>query len=154
MTFTLTSPSFRHGAAIPAQHTCEGADTLPALAWTGAPDGTKSFVLVVDDPDAPDPQAPKRVWVHAVITGLPASTTSLPEGGALPAGAAFGANDWGKRAWGGPCPPIGRHRYFFKLYALDVDVAAPGTKAEVLRAIEGHVLAQTELMGTYEKAAR
>ena len=152
----LSSPAFAPGAEIPAVHTCEGADRPPPLAWSGAPAGTKSFALVVDDPDAPDPKAPKTVWVHWVVYNLPAATTRLPEGGKLPSGALEGVNDFKRPGWGGPCPPVGRHRYFFKLYALDVvlpDLGRP-TKAELEKAMKGHVVGNAELVGTYEKAKK
>jgi Raf kinase inhibitor-like YbhB/YbcL family protein len=155
MTLTLSSPAFAHEASIPEPYTCEGADVSPPLAWTGAPAGTKSFALVVDDPDAPDPKAPKMTWVHWVIVDLPAASTGLPESSsrALPAGAREGVNDWKRAAWGGPCPPIGRHRYFFKLYALDTTLPALAspTKPELEAAMNGHVLAQAQLMGPYVK---
>ena len=150
---SLSSTAFADGAAIPKRHTCEGSDVAPPLAWTGAPAGTKSFALIVDDPDAPDPKAPKRTWVHWVLYDIPASATGLPEGGALPAGTREGKNDWGRTGYGGPCPPIGRHRYFHKLYALDAvlgDLGTP-TKAALENAMKGHVLAEGRIMGTYEK---
>ena len=156
MTLVLTSPAFSSGGAIPRQHSCEGADISPALAWSGAPERTKSFVLIVDDPDAPDPAAPKMTWVHWVLYDIPAGASELPEGvkpGGLPAGTREGLNDWQRTGYGGPCPPIGRHRYFFKLYALDKplgDVRKP-TKAQVEAAMKGHVLAHAELVGTYQK---
>lgn len=156
MALALTSPAFTDGAPIPARHTCEGDDTAPALAWTGAPAGTKSFALVVDDPDAPDPAAPKRTYVHWVLYDIPASAAGLPEGGALPPGTREGRNDWGRAGYGGPCPPVGRHRYFHKLYALDAtlgDLHTPD-KAALERAMKGHVLAEARLMGTYEKARK
>jgi Raf kinase inhibitor-like YbhB/YbcL family protein len=152
----LTSPSFAHMAAIPARHTCEGDDVAPALAWTDAPPGTQSFALIVDDPDAPDPDAPKMTWVHWVVYNLGAGVHALPEGGRLPPGAHSGLNDWHRTGWGGPCPPIGRHRYFFKLYALDTVLAEARsvTKAMLEQAMRGHVLAQAELVGTYQKQRR
>lgn len=154
---TLTSPAFANGEEIPTRMTCHGPDVSPPLAWRGAPEGTRSFALIVDDPDAPDPAAPKRVFVHWVLWNLPASATELSEGASgksLPDGAREGTNDVGTQGWTGPCPPIGRHRYFHKLYALDttLDDLAPGArKAELERAMEGHVLARTELIGTYQK---
>jgi Raf kinase inhibitor-like YbhB/YbcL family protein len=156
MGFALTSPAFAPGAEIPTLFTCEGRDISPPLEWTGVPDGTQSLVLIVDDPDAPDPAAPKMTWVHWVLYDLPPDAGSLPEGVApsdLPAGTREGKNDGKRTGYGGPCPPIGRHRYFHKLYALDVvlgDLGTP-TKGEVEKAVKGHVLAQAELMGTYQK---
>jgi Raf kinase inhibitor-like YbhB/YbcL family protein len=156
MPLTLTSPAFTAGGEIPAKHTCEGADVSPPLEWSGAPGGAKSLALVVDDPDAPDPKAPKMTYVHWVLYNLPPGTTRLPEGaarGGLPAGTLEGTNDWKRTGYGGPCPPIGRHRYFHKLYALDAtlpDLGRP-TKAQLEKAMEGHVLEKAELVGTYEK---
>jgi Raf kinase inhibitor-like YbhB/YbcL family protein len=149
----VSSPTFAAGEEIPAKHTCEGADVSPALAWAGAPRGTRSFALVVDDPDAPDPQAPRMTWVHWVVYDLPGDATGLPEGGPLPAGARDGTNDWKRAGYRGPCPPIGRHRYFFKVYALDVvlpDLVLPD-KAALERAMKGHLLAEGSLIGTYAK---
>ncbi len=153
MAFTLSSPAFKSGAAIPKPHTCEGADQSPALLWSGAPAGTKGFALIADDPDAP-----VGTWVHWVLYDLPADITELPQGvpahDTLAGGAKHGANDFRKVGYGGPCPPPGKpHRYFFKLYALDAPTNLPprATKAEVLRAVEGHVLGQAELMGTYRR---
>jgi Raf kinase inhibitor-like YbhB/YbcL family protein len=156
MAFELFSSAFSHLGAIPSQYTCDGADVSPPLDWSGAPAGTKSFALIVDDPDAPDPLAPKLVWVHWVLYNLPVSASRLPEAvapQALPPGTLEGLNDWKRTGYGGPCPPVGRHRYFHKLYALDVvlpDLKSP-TKADLLRAMEGHVLEQAEQIGTYEK---
>lgn len=156
MGLTLKSPAFEHQGKIPRVHTCEGQDSSPALQWSGAPAGTRSFVLIVDDPDAPDPKAPKMTWVHWVLYNLPADSQELPAAVAvaqLPKGTRQGLNDWGRPGYGGPCPPIGRHRYFHKLYALDVALPDLGRarKAEVERAMQGHVLAQAELIGTYQK---
>jgi Raf kinase inhibitor-like YbhB/YbcL family protein len=153
MSLTLESPAFAPGGEIPAAHTCEGKDVSPALRWSGVPAGAKSLALVVDDPDAPDPKAPKTIWVHWVVYDVPAGSTGLDEGAAPPAGARVGLNDWKKARWGGPCPPIGRHRYFFKLYALDRTLGDLGTptKAQLERAMEGHVVGRAELMGTYQK---
>ncbi len=153
----ITSTAFANHGSIPAKHTCEGSDVSPTLAWVGAPAGTKSFALIVDDPDAPDPAAPKMTWVHWVLYDLPASATGFPEAVAakeLPKGTLEGTNDWKRTGYGGPCPPIGRHRYFFKLYALDAvlpDLGKP-TKAKLEGAMKGHVLAEALLMGTYQKA--
>ena len=150
----LDSSAFAPGGEIPRRHTCEGEDLAPPLQWTGVPERAASLVLIVDDPDAPDPAAPQRTWVHWVLYDMPPAASGLPEGGLpLPAGAREGLNDWNRRGYGGPCPPVGRHRYFFKLYALDkVLPALPRpTKAAVEEAMRGHVLAQAELLGTYKK---
>jgi Raf kinase inhibitor-like YbhB/YbcL family protein len=159
MALEITSSAFENGGAIPTRYTCEGQDISPPLAWRGAPAGTKSLVLIVDDPDAPDPKAPRMTWVHWVLVNLPPEATGLAEAvspGALPAGTVEGLNDWKRTGYGGPCPPIGRHRYFHKLYALDRDLTGlkHPTKAQVEAAMRGHVLAQAELVGTYEKAKR
>jgi Raf kinase inhibitor-like YbhB/YbcL family protein len=155
MPFTLRSPAFANQAEIPAKHTCEGKDVSPPLSWSEPPAGTRSFALIVDDPDAPDPAAPKMVWVHWVLYDLPPGARELREGASrsLPAGAHQGKNDWKRTGYGGPCPPIGRHRYFHKLYALDVALGdrGPLTKRELEKAMAGHVLAHTELIGTYRK---
>jgi len=159
MSFTLSSPAFRDQGAIPVQHTCEGEDVSPPLAWSSPPEGTRSLALIVDDPDAPDPKAPRMTWVHWVLYNLPATARELPAAmtnEALPSGTRVGQNDWKRDDYGGPCPPIGRHRYFHKLYALDIslpDLAAP-TKAELEKVMQGHVLARAELVGTYEKKKR
>jgi Raf kinase inhibitor-like YbhB/YbcL family protein len=152
----LRSPSFTQMGAIPAEQTCEGADKAPGLEWDGVPDGVKSFVLIVDDPDAPDPAAPKRTWVHWVVYDIPANARSLAAGArALPPGAREGLNDWKQPGYRGPCPPVGRHRYFHKLYALDITLPEkPLTKPELEAAMKGHVLAQAELIGTYQKGDR
>lgn len=156
MAMVISSPSFAPGGEIPAVHTCEGKDSSPALAWSGVPAQAKSLALVVDDPDAPDPRAPRMTWVHWVLYGISPAATGLPEAvaeRALPPGTRQGTNDWKRTGYGGPCPPIGRHRYFFKLYALDAvlpDLGKP-TKAALEQAMEGHVLARAELMGTYQK---
>lgn len=154
MTMTLTSSAFHAGSGIPAAFTCDGKDTSPPLSWSGVPANARSLVLIVDDPDAPDPAAPQRTWVHWVLYNIPPDAAGLPQGvQALPAGTHEGRNDWGRTGYGGPCPPIGRHRYFHKLYALDVmlpDLARPG-KAQLERAMQGHVLAHTELIGNYQR---
>ena len=152
MALTLSSPEFSDKGSIPAKFTCDGKDQSPPLQWDGVPDGTKSFALIVDDPDAPDPKAPKRVWVHWVLYNIPAETRQIAEA-SQPTGCRDGKNDWGKTGYGGPCPPIGRHRYFFKLYALDAmlpDLGTP-TKAELAKALQGHVLEKVEIIGTYER---
>jgi len=147
--FELRSSAFAMQSAIPARYTCEGDDVSPPLAWSAPPEGTRSFALVVSDPDAPDPRAPKTTWIHWVVYDLPAQARALPEGagaGALPAGARGGSNDWKRTGWGGPCPPIGRHRYFFTLYALDAplgDLGAP-TRAELEQKMQGHVLGRAD----------
>ena len=155
MALAIESSAFRPDGQIPGKFTCEGDDVSPPLAWSGEPNAAKSFALIVDDPDAPDPKAPKMTWVHWVVYNLPANTHSLPEGGSkkLPSGARDGKNDWKRTGYGGPCPPIGRHRYFHKLYALDVvlpDLREP-TKAQLEAAMKGHVVGQAELVGTYQK---
>lgn len=158
MALELRSPAFVHGREIPVRYTCEGENVSPPLSWTGVPPGARSLVLIVDDPDAPDPKAPRTPWVHWLLFDLPPGADELPEAvsnDALPAGTRVGRNDWKRREYGGPCPPIGRHRYFHKLYALDttLDLDAP-TKAELEHAMQGHVLAQAELVGSYEKRGR
>ena len=156
MSLSLSSPVFDHKGEIPKNYTCQGKDLSPALEWGGLPDGTKSLALIVDDPDAPDPAAPKRVWVHWVLYNIPPSAEGLREAvnsTALPNGTRQGRNDWDRTGYGGPCPPIGRHRYFHRLYALDAvlpDLKQP-TKAVLLEAMDGHILEQVELIGTYEK---
>ena len=150
----ITSSAFAHNGSMPALFTCEGKNISPPLAWNGIPEGAKSLVLIVDDPDAPDPAAPRRVWVHWLLYNLPATCTGLPEAvGTLPAGTREGINDWQRSGYGGPCPPIGRHRYFHKLYALDVvlpDLGRP-TKKELEQAMQGHIIAEAQLIGTYQK---
>jgi Raf kinase inhibitor-like YbhB/YbcL family protein len=155
MALTLTSPAFEPGASIPSIYSCEDEDISPPLAWDGLPQGTKSLALIVDDPDAPDPKAPKRVWVHWLLYNIPADAKGLGENAdksGLPNGAVRGVNDFKKAAYSGPCPPIGRHRYVHKLYALDavLDIAEP-TKTALEAAMKGHVLAEAELVGTYQK---
>lgn len=155
MAFELKSPAFVSGEEIPRKYTCEGSDVSPPLVWSGAPAETRTFALIVDDPDAPDPRAPQRTWVHWLVYDIPAEETGLREAVRneldLPGGALMANNDWGKAAYGGPCPPIGRHRYFFHLFALDVEALDPEapTKAAVEEAMEAHVLGRAELMGTY-----
>ena len=156
MTLRLTSTAFSDHQAIPRKFTCEGEDVSPQLVWSGIPTGSKSLALIVDDPDAPDPAAPKMVYVHWLLYNLPPDSRGLPENvadGDLPEGTRQGLNDWERTGYGGPCPPIGRHRYFHKLYALDTvlpDLDNP-TKQQLLAAMEGHVIAETEIVGTYQK---
>lgn len=158
MELTIGSPSFEQMAPIPVRYTCDGVDVSPPLSWQSIPDGTQSLALIVDDPDAPDPAAPRTIWVHWALYNLPPSATGLPEDGSrhLPAGVKEGRNDWKRTGYGGPCPPVGRHRYFFKLYALDTvlaDLGQPG-KAKLEAAMQGHILQQAELIGTYQRQRR
>ena len=156
MALTITSPAFANGAEIPSLHTCDGKDISPELRLGGVPQGAKSLALVVHDPDAPDPAAPKTTWAHWILYDLPPETRGLREAipaKGLPAGTLEGKNDWGKTGYGGPCPPIGRHRYVHTLYALDTrlpDLSGP-TRAALLSAMEGHVLAQAVVVGTYQR---
>ena len=148
MAFQLTSAAFEANGTIPREYTCDGADLSPPLRWAEPPAGTKSFALICDDPDAP-----RGTWVHWVLFNLPASTTSLSTG-LVPSGARQGTTDFGRPGYGGPCPPRGpAHRYVFTLYALDLelDLPAGAAKAALLRAMDGHILAQTELIGRYQR---
>ena len=156
MSLSLQSGGFDHGASIPPKYTCQGDDISPPLTWNGVPETARSLVLIVDDPDAPDPKAPKMTWVHWVLYNIPPNTSSLPENMAsaqLPAGTAEGLNDWKRTGYGGPCPPIGRHRYFHKLYAVDTVFKGldKPTKAQLEAAMEGHIVAEAVLVGTYQK---
>ena len=156
MMLTLKSGAFDNGGEIPSRSTCEGEDVSPPLVCTGVPETARSLVLIIDDPDAPDPKAPKMIWVHWVLFNIPPDVSGLLEGivpEKLPPGMVEGLNDWTRIGYGGPCPPIGRHRYFHKLYALDTVLEGMNTptKAKVEAAMKGHVIAQTELMGTYQK---
>ena len=151
MPLTLTSSAFSPGGTIPRKHTCDGPDVSPALNWTDPPAGTQSWALIMDDPDAP-----VGTWVHWVLYDLPAAARALPENmpkqEQLPDGSRQGRNDFRRTGYGGPCPPAGpAHRYFFKLYALDAKLGlrAGATKADVERAMQGHILGQAELMGRY-----
>ena len=156
MSIQMTSSAFMPNAEIPKQYTCDGKDVSPPLGWSDLPADTKSLLLIVDDPDAPDPAAPKMTWVHWVLYDIPPTATGLPEGVKsqdLPEGTKDGLNDWKRTGYGGPCPPIGRHRYFHKLYALDTvlpDMGTP-TKAKLEAAMEGHILGKAELLGTYQR---
>lgn len=153
MALTLSS-AFPHYGKIPARYTCDGEDISPPLNWSNLPQGTQSLVLIVDDPDAPDPRAPRMTWVHWMLYNLPPDSNGLPENAVqLPARTKEGLNDWKRTGYGGPCPPIGEHRYFFKLYALDTllpDLGHP-TKRQLERAMQGHVLEETALIGTYRR---
>ncbi len=156
MTFRLSSTAFTQNEPIPESHTCDGRDLSPPLTWTEPPAGTRSLVLIVDDPDAPDPAAPKMTWTHWALYNLPPTAGILPEGvpdSGLPAGTLQGLNDWQRTGYGGPCPPIGNHRYFHKLFALDtvlVDLRHP-TRPMLDQTMKGHVLAQAELVGRYQR---
>jgi Raf kinase inhibitor-like YbhB/YbcL family protein len=153
-TMALKSSAFKHEGEIPKKYGCQGKDVSVPLEWSDVPPEAKSLVLIIDDPDAPDPQNPKMTWVHWILYNIPPQTGHLPEGLVqLPPGAFAGLNDWKRTSYGGPCPPIGRHRYFHKLYALDVmlpDLQRP-TKEQLLKAMEGHIIAKAELIGTYQK---
>jgi len=157
MPLQIRSSAFEPNGGIPMEYTCEGADTAPPLEWSAVPSGAKSLALIVDDPDAPDPKAPRMTYVHWVLYDIPASATALAKGAKqLPPGARQGKNDWKRTGYGGPCPPIGRHRYFFKLYALDKmlgDLHEP-EKAVVEGAMRGHILEQAQVIGTYEKSKK
>jgi len=156
MALILKSSAFDNGAEIPARYTCKGDDVSLPLNWEGVPEASRSLVLIVDDPDAPDPGAPKTVWVHWVLCNIPPDINSLAEhitSATLPPGAIEGINDWQRLGYGGPCPPIGRHRYFHKLYALDIELEGLNrpTKADVEAAMQGHIIEQAELIGTFQK---
>lgn len=156
MALTITSAAFEDGGPMSAEYTCEGMDISPPLQWSGIPEGARSLALIVDDPDAPDPAAPKMTYVHWVLYNLPPDAHGLPEATRtenLPAGTLEGLNDWQRTGYGGPCPPIGRHRYFHKLYALDLvleDLQEP-TKGQLLKAMASHVIAEAQVVGTYQK---
>jgi Raf kinase inhibitor-like YbhB/YbcL family protein len=148
----LTSSAFQHEGKIPDKYSCKGQDISPPLKWVNAPAGTKSFVLVCDDPDAP-----VGTWDHWLLFNIPASVSELPEGipsqPELSNGARHGRNSWGRNDYGGPCPPGGTHRYFFKFYALDItlDLKPGAAKREIMKAMENHILAKTELMGRFSR---
>ncbi|MDC0719688.1 YbhB/YbcL family Raf kinase inhibitor-like protein [Nannocystis bainbridge] len=153
---TLESEAFAAGASIPSEYTCEGRDISPPLRWSGVPAAARSLALIVTDPDAPDPAAPQTTFTHWILVDLPPTDGALPAGvtaDRLPAGAREGTNDFGRVGYGGPCPPVGRHRYFHTLYALDTtlpSLRAP-TRGALEQAMAGHVLARAERMGTYQK---
>ena len=149
MAIKVTSTAFKDGEIIPKQYTCDGNDISPPLTWSGAPQETKSIALICDDPDAP-----VGTWVHWVMYDIPASVRELAEGAkSLPAGAKQGINDFRKLDYGGPCPPGGTHRYFFKVYALDtmLNIREGASKAELLKAMEGHIVGQGQLIGRYKR---
>lgn len=153
MSIQVTSTAFAEGQPIPAKYTCDGLNMSPPLEWSGAPSNTQSLALIADDPDAP-----VGTWVHWVIYDLPSGTTELaentPQTQQLPNGAKQGVNDFRRPGYGGPCPPSGKpHRYYFKLYALDtkLDLKPDSTKKELLKAMDGHILAEGRLMGTYQR---
>jgi Raf kinase inhibitor-like YbhB/YbcL family protein len=156
MSLIVNSPAFDAGGSIPALHTCDGGDVSPALSWSGVPPGTKSLALIVDDPDAPDPAAPQRTWTHWVLYDIPPQAAGLPQGvkpQELPAGTHEGLNDWKRTGYGGPCPPIGRHRYFHKLFALDIELPDMGkpSRAALEKAMQGHVIEKAEFIGLYQR---
>ena len=157
MAFTISSPDFGDNQLIPTKFTCEGDNISPALDWQDPPKGTKSFVLIIDDPDAPDPRAPKRTWVHWVAYDIPEKVREIPQNippdERLLNGGTSGFSDFKKYGYGGPCPPIGEHRYFFKLYALKTFLGLPPgkTKNDVMQALEGKVLGEAKFIGKYSK---
>ncbi|HJU71497.1 MAG TPA: YbhB/YbcL family Raf kinase inhibitor-like protein [Paucimonas sp.] len=159
MSFSLASTAFNPNGNMPAIYTCDGDDLSPPLSWIGVPSAAKSLALIMDDPDAPDPAAPQRTWVHWVLYDIPPSATELPQAVKpqdLPQGTRAALNDWKRTGYGGPCPPIGRHRYFFKLYALDTvlpDLGKPA-KAQLEEAMRGHILAKAELVGLYQRSKK
>lgn len=153
----LRSGAFAEYGPIPARYTCDGEDISPPLTWSSAPRSAKSLVLIVDDPDAPNPAAPQMTWIHWVLYDIPPSAKGLPEGvKVLPAGTQVALNSWHRKGYGGPCPPIGRHRYFFKLYALNAALGKldPADKGSVEKAMRGHVIGQAQLVGTYQRQRR
>ena len=156
MALRLQSPAFDNEQPIATRFTCEGKDISPALSWTGVPNRAQTLALIVEDPDAPDPAAPERIFTHWIIYNLPPQSTGLVEDvrpDALPRGARFGKNDFERLGWGGPCPPVGKHRYFFKLYALDAPLPTnePLTRNSLYDALQGHVIEYAEWIGTYQK---
>lgn len=154
MTLSISSSAFAEMGSIPAKYTCEGKDISPPLSFDNVPKTAKSLALIVDDPDAPDPAAPKMTWVHWVVYNIPPYVSGIEEDAGNPVvGALSGKNSWKRAAYGGLCPPVGRHRYFFKLYALDAmlpDLHEP-SEADLERAMQGHVIGQATLIGTYQK---
>jgi Raf kinase inhibitor-like YbhB/YbcL family protein len=155
MSLTLASSAFQHGEEIPRKYTCDGEDISPPLSWSGAPPGAQSLALIVEDPDAPDPAAPQRIWTHWILYDIPLDAAGLKEAvrsRELPQGTREGVNDWQRTGYGGPCPPIGRHRYFFRLYALDrvlADLGKPD-RPKLLGAMKGKIVGEAELLGLYQ----
>lgn len=152
----LTSIRFKDGDLIPIAYTGEGEDLSPPLEWKGIPAGTKSLALIVEDPDAPDPRNPQTTWCHWLLYNLPVGAQRLTEGAGpdvLPEGTKQGLNDWGRQGYGGPMPPVGTHRYFFRLYALDTVLPDLGrcSRLDLLDAMDGHILGEAELIGLYAK---
>ena len=152
MSLSITSTAFKQGERIPSKYTCDGSDVSPGLEWSDVPDSTRSFTIIADDPDAP-----VGTWIHWVLYNVPGETRTLPEAvppdANLPDGSRQGKNSWGRPGYGGPCPPGGTHRYFFKLYALDTVLELPSgvSKDDLLKAMKGHILAEAELMGVYSR---
>lgn len=156
MSLSLTSSAFHSGADIPPAHTCDGANTSPPLSWSNVPSATRSLALIVEDPDAPDPAAPQRIWTHWVLYNIAPDATGLPanvQPDDLPSGTHSGQNDWKNTGYGGPCPPVGRHRYYHKLFALDLVLPDLGalTRGQLEQAMQGHIVEQAELIGLYER---
>jgi Raf kinase inhibitor-like YbhB/YbcL family protein len=156
MSLKLASKAFGHGGEIPRRYTCDGDNISPPLEWSGVPQGTRSLALVIDDPDAPDPAAPRMTWVHWIVFNLPPHESELPEAAnrhGLPPDSSVGTNSGGRNDYGGPCPPVGRHRYFHKLFALDMvlDDSRVGDIDSLKRAMDGHVIASTEFFATYAR---
>ncbi len=143
---TVTSSAFKANEAIPSEYTCDGAEKSPPLSWSNVPSDAKSIAILVDDPDAP-----KGTFTHWMVTNIPPSETSLSAAGSLPQGATAAKNDKGNAGYAGPCPPSGKHHYRFHVYALDKTIAKPSSRADFMKAIEGHVLADGELVGTYKR---
>ncbi|MFA6921741.1 MAG: YbhB/YbcL family Raf kinase inhibitor-like protein [Gallionella sp.] len=147
----IESPSFMHEGSIPLRYTCDGLNVSPPLIWRDIPAGTKSLAIIVDDPDAPDPASPKMTWVHWVLYNIPDTACGIKEG-SVPEGAKTGVNDSHHTGYDGPCPPLGRHRYFFKLYALNIvlpDLGHP-TKTALIKSMQGHVIGSAQLIGLYQ----
>lgn len=154
--FSLASRAFHEGGSIPTEHSCEGDETSPQLSWSGAPAGTKSYALIVTDPDAPDPAAPTMVWTHWVLYNIKPDVAELAAGDDLPPSAMAGNSSWGWTGYGGPCPPVGNHRYFFRLYALDTVLADLGqpSREQLETAMVGHIIGEAVLMGRYQRGAQ